>query len=61
MDRAVLDAYGWQDIQPECGFHEQLDESIRYGWDETTKAEVLGRLLALNELYFKAEQPAATR
>jgi hypothetical protein len=20
MDRAVLDAYGWQDVQPECGF-----------------------------------------
>ena len=52
MDRAVLEAYGWSDLiaQAEAGtgFHEQLDESLRYGWDEATKAEVLGRLLKLN-------------
>jgi len=57
MDRAVLDAYGWQDIKPVCDFREQLDESIRLTWAEETRDEVLARLLELNRVM--AEQEAA--
>ena len=56
MDRAVLDAYGWTDIQPVYDFREQLDESIRLTWAEDTRDEVLARLLALNRV--RAEEEA---
>ncbi len=50
MDRAVLDAYGWNDIGPEYDFRPQLDESIRYTWGEETRDEVLARLLECNRV-----------
>ena len=50
MDRAVLDAYGWTDIQPVYDFREQLDESTRLTWAEDTRDEVLARLLELNRV-----------
>jgi hypothetical protein len=61
MDRAVLNAYGWQDIQPVCEFfpefddEEEEDESgrpkrkkFRYRWPEAIHDEVLAKLLDLN-------------
>ena len=62
MDRAVLDAYGWTDIQPTCEFildyeDEEDDEPgkaskkkkpWRYRWPDDIRDEVLGRLLELN-------------
>ncbi|MFO0675730.1 MAG: type IIL restriction-modification enzyme MmeI [Polyangiaceae bacterium] len=45
MDRAVLDAYGWNDIQPVYDFREQLDERIKLTWSDDTRDEVLARLL----------------
>ena len=57
MDRAVLDAYGWTDIQPVYDFREQLDESTRLTWAEETRDEVLARLLELNRVM--AEKEAA--
>ncbi|WP_088892360.1 Eco57I restriction-modification methylase domain-containing protein [Leptolyngbya ohadii] len=64
MDRAVLAAYSWNDIQPQCEFlldyedeAEDEDETApkrqrkkpyRYRWNEATHDEVLARLLALN-------------
>jgi hypothetical protein len=63
MDRAVLDAYGWTDIQPVCEFFPEFDEDeddddsgsgrakqkkYRYRWPEEIHDEVLARLLALN-------------
>ncbi len=61
MDRAVLDAYGWQDIQPVCEFFPEFDEEeeedeggrpkkkkYRYRWPEDIHDEVLARLLHLN-------------
>jgi hypothetical protein len=63
MDRAVLDAYGWADIQPTCEFlldyEDEEDEGEegtgrrrkkpwRYRWPDDTRDEVLARLLALN-------------
>ncbi len=45
MDRAVLDAYGWADVRPAYDFRAQLDERVRYTWDDDTRDEVLARLL----------------
>jgi len=65
MDRAVLDAYGWTDIQPTCEFLLDYEEEEdpdddptrkrrkkkpwRYRWPDDTRDEVLARLLALNQ------------
>lgn len=64
MDRAVLDAYGWTDIQPKCEFFPEFDEEeeeeeddesgrpkkkkYRYRWPDDVRDEVLARLLELN-------------
>ncbi len=64
MDRAVLDAYGWTDLQPTCEFlldyeeDDDEDESPgggrrrkkpwRYRWPDDLRDEVLARLLELN-------------
>lgn len=61
MDRAVLDAYGWQDIRPVCEFIPEFDDEqdeddngrpkkrkYRYKWPEAIHDEVLARLLELN-------------
>ncbi len=62
MDRAVLDAYGWTDLQPKCEFlldyEEDEDEEEqtsrrrrkpwRYRWPDDFRDEVLARLLELN-------------
>lgn len=63
MDRAVLDAYGWTDLQPTCAFlldHDDDEDGDdpatprrrkkpwRYRWPDEVRDEVLARLLALN-------------
>ena len=59
MDRAVLDAYGWTDIDTTCEFllDYEIDEEEwssrrrkpwRYRWPDPVRDEVLGRLIALN-------------
>jgi hypothetical protein len=62
MDCAVLDAYGWSDIQPTCDFildyADDEDDTPgkaskrrkpwRYRWPDDIRDEVLGRLLELN-------------
>ena len=58
MDRAVLDAYGWQDIPTDCQFllDYEIDEAewgtkkkpYRYRWPNEVRDEVLARLLELN-------------
>jgi hypothetical protein len=61
MDRAVLDAYGWQDVQPVCSFFPEFDDEdeedeggrprkkkYRYRWPDDVHDEVLARLLDLN-------------
>ncbi|MEI7895360.1 MAG: type IIL restriction-modification enzyme MmeI, partial [Myxococcales bacterium] len=50
MDRVVLDAYGWSDVQPVYDFRVQLDECIRLTWGEDLRDEVLARLLELNRV-----------
>ena len=58
MDRAVLNAYGWQDIPSDCEFllDYEIDEETwgakkkpyRYRWPNDVRDEVLARLLELN-------------
>jgi hypothetical protein len=63
MDWAVLEAYGWTDIQPTCKFlldyEEESDEAEtssgrrkkkpwRYRWPDDVCSEILARLLELN-------------
>jgi len=61
MDRAVLDAYGWTDIQPRCEFIPEFDDEdeedesgrprrkkYRYRWPDDIRDDVLARLLELN-------------
>ena len=69
MDRAVLAAYGWDDISTECQFllDFEIDEEEyrrrkkpwRYRWPDDVRDEVLARLLALNGE--RAEQERAER
>jgi hypothetical protein len=70
MDSAVLNAYGWQDIDITCEFrldYEDEDTSTpdshkksrkkpwRYRWPEATHDEVLARLLTLNQQRYDDE------
>ena len=59
MDRAVLDTYGWSDIETDCEFllDYEIDEEewnprrkkpYRYRWPDDVRDEVLARLLELN-------------
>jgi hypothetical protein len=58
MDRAILGAYGWNDIPTDCDFllDYEIDEEewgnkkrpYRYRWPEKVRDEVLARLLELN-------------
>lgn len=69
MDRAVLDAYGWTDLQPTCEFlldyeEEEDDEGAprrrkkpwRYRWPDDLRDEVLARLLELNRVRAQEER-----
>ena len=65
MDRAVLNAYGWPDIDTTCEFrldYEDEDDTSskrkkpwRYRWPEATHDEVLARLLILNQQRYDNE------
>lgn len=73
MDRAVLDAYGWTDLQPTCEFlldyEEEEDADAtpgrrkkkpwRYRWPDAFRDEVLARLLELNAQRAKEEAQRA--
>lgn len=61
MDKAVLDAYGWEDIPTDCEFLLDYDDENddeedsrrrkkpwRYRWPDVIRDEVLARLLKLN-------------
>lgn len=72
MDRAVLDAYGWDDISTDCEFlldYEVEDEEggrrkkkpWRYRWPSEVHDEVLARLLELNQRRAEAERLAGPK
>jgi hypothetical protein len=75
MDRAVLNAYGWDDLQPVPSFFPEFDEEddedyggsgrakpkkYRYRWPDEIHDEVLARLLALNVERTALQRPAET-
>ena len=55
LDRAVCDAYSWDDLDLNYGFHE-TDEGIRWTMGEATRTEVLDRLLELNHERHREEE-----
>lgn len=65
MDRAVLDAYRWEDIPTDCRFLLDYDieeeewgnrrKPYRYRWPDEVRDEVLARLLELNAERAKEE------
>ncbi len=69
LDRAVLDGYGWTDIQAKCEFvpdyeAEEVEDDgprrrrkpWRYRWPDEIRDEVLARLLELNRVRAEEEQ-----
>jgi hypothetical protein len=66
MDRAVLEAYGWGEVDTTCEFlldYEDDEEDAgrrrkpwRYRWPDAVRDEVLARLIALNGERAAAEQ-----
>jgi hypothetical protein len=72
MDRAVLDAYGWTDLQPRLDFildyeDQEGDEGgrsdrkkpWRYRWVDEDRDEILARLLELNRIRVEEEAQSA--
>jgi hypothetical protein len=59
MDKAVLEAYGWTDIQIRHDFYEvdylPENDRIRFTIHPDARKEVLKRLLELNHHYFEEE------
>jgi hypothetical protein len=64
MDKAVLAAYGWNDITPVYEFSGDYEHddgsagSVRLNFKEEVRDEILRRLLALHAERLKAEQAA---
>jgi hypothetical protein len=54
LDNAVTDAYGWNDLELSHGFYE-TNQGIRFTISESTRREVLGRLLKLNHERYEEE------
>lgn len=55
LDKAVRDAYGWQDLDLEHGFHPVRGQGIRYTFSPEAANEVLERLLELNKERYDEE------
>jgi hypothetical protein len=54
MERAVADAYGWDDLDLGHGFHE-TKQGVRFAISEEARREVLDRLLLLNHERYAEE------
>jgi hypothetical protein len=71
IDRAVLDAYDWNDVPIECEFFldYEIDEGAwgnkkkpwRYRWPDAVHDDVLARLLVLNQQRYEEEVAAGLR
>jgi hypothetical protein len=57
INNAVAAAYGWQDLDLGCGFHE-TKQGIRFTISEAARREVLDRLLTLNRQRHAEEEDA---
>lgn len=60
IDIAIRDAYGWQDIDLDYGFHEvgylPANDNVRYTISEPARIEILKRLAALNRQRWEEEE-----
>jgi len=60
LDEAVLDSYGWNDIDLDHGFHEAgylpANDNVRYTISEPARIEILRRLALLNRQRWQEEQ-----
>ncbi len=61
LDAAVLNAYGWGDLDLKHGFHEVRGQGIRYTFEAAVAEEVLERLLELNKERYESEVTASHR
>ena len=57
MDGALKEAYGWDDLSLDHGFHE-TKHGLRYTISEAARVEVLDRLLELNHVRHAEEVKA---
>jgi hypothetical protein len=57
IDRAVMRAYGWDDLALDHGFHETR-QGVRYTVGPVVRQEILDRLLELNHERYAAEVAA---
>ena len=55
LDYAVQDAYGWDDLDLDHGFHNVRGAGVRYTFAPKTADEILDRLLELNRDRYQAE------
>jgi len=72
MDRAVLDAYGWTDLQPKLDFildyedsdgedgHDECKKPWHCRWVDEDRDEILARLLELNRSRAEEETQSST-
>ena len=64
LDNTIRDAYGWQDLSLDHGFHEvetlAENDRVRYTISPATRKELLRRLLELNHTRAAAEAAAAS-
>ncbi len=63
MDQAVIDIYGWNDIQLNHGFYEleylPENDRVRFSIDPVARKEILKRLLLLNLQQYDDELKAS--
>ncbi|WP_316248098.1 type IIL restriction-modification enzyme MmeI, partial [Streptomyces parvus] len=57
VDNAVVQAYGWTDLDPKHGFYETR-QGPRFTIDPIVQTEILDRLLELNHARYKEEEAA---
>ncbi|NNJ11944.1 N-6 DNA methylase [Chloroflexales bacterium ZM16-3] len=48
LDKAILACYGWEDLEPGHGFHQNERGQTRYTVSDAARREILARLLKLN-------------
>ena len=62
LDRLVVEAYGWQDVELDHGFHEVgylvEGDKVRYTICEPARIEILRRLATLNHERYEAQEAA---
>ncbi|WP_416970569.1 Eco57I restriction-modification methylase domain-containing protein [Streptomyces sp. 4F14] len=57
IDEAVLEAYGWQDLNPSHGFY-STRQGERFTVASPVRSEILDRALELNHAFHRSESPA---